>query len=143
MALHEIPDDGVKHLGGKDCPCGPTARKRRVKGVTRTVYTHHETTAAAPAPVALSDQVTVPADLVDQVAPPADPASGPEASCGHVVVDVDGEWQHHDIPDDGAPHAATTECGCQPQRDTSSGHVVLLHQDQGADVDALYREVFP
>jgi hypothetical protein len=77
------------------------------------------------------------------VAPAADPASGPEAACGHVVVETEtGEWQHHDIPDDGSPHAATTECGCSPQRDTSSGHAVILHVDQGDDVNDLYREVF-
>jgi hypothetical protein len=49
--------------------------------------------------------------------------------CGHTVV-VDGEHQHHDIPDDGAPHAPTSECGCGPARYLTAGGVVYEHVDQ-------------
>lgn len=139
MALHEIPKDGTKHLPTRECPCGPKSRKRRVQGIVRTVYAHQEPPTTGE--VMLSDRISAPAGA-SHIAPPADPDAGTEATCGHVVIEVAGEWQHHDIPDDGQPHAATTECGCQPQRDTSSGHVVIQHVDQGADVDELYREVF-
>jgi hypothetical protein len=50
--------------------------------------------------------------------------------CGHAVVAVAGEIQHHDIPDDGAPHAPTSECGCAPQRHLVNGHTVYEHVDQ-------------
>ncbi len=50
--------------------------------------------------------------------------------CGHLVTVVSGEHQHHDIPDDGAPHAATSECGCGPQRYVVDGHIVFEHVDQ-------------
>jgi hypothetical protein len=50
--------------------------------------------------------------------------------CGHVIVTIDGEPQHHEIPDDDAPHAPTSECGCGPQRYTVGGHVVYEHVDQ-------------
>lgn len=127
MALHEIPDDGVKHLPGKGCPCQPTSHKRRDRGIVRTVYTHHE----------------VPTDsrLVAEMAPAVE---APETECGHQVVDVGGELQHHEIPDDGHPHAPTTECGCGPQREQQNGHVVYVHADQGHDeqTEQLYREVF-
>jgi hypothetical protein len=53
-----------------------------------------------------------------------------ETDCGHVIVELDGEEQHHDIPDDGAPHAPTSECGCGPQRHLVGGHVVYEHVDQ-------------
>lgn len=140
MALHEIPADGAKHLASRDCPCGPKSRKRMIKGIRRTVYAHQEWPTTAD--VMLSDRVSVPAGTAGRVAPAANPEAGPEAACGHVVVETDTGWQHHDIPDDGSPHAATTECGCGPQLDQSSGHTVLLHVDQGDDVDDLYREVF-
>jgi hypothetical protein len=66
------------------------------------------------------------------------------AECGHAIADVDGEQQHHAIPDDGAPHSATSECGCGPQREMRDGHVVYVHDDQGHDEQSeqLYREVF-
>lgn len=48
MALHEIPDDGYKHLATVDCPCRPKAVKRRQRsGVVRTVYVHTGTTRPA------------------------------------------------------------------------------------------------
>lgn len=50
--------------------------------------------------------------------------------CGHEVVTENGEEQHHEIPDDGAPHAPTSECGCCPQRHLVDGHVVYEHFDQ-------------
>lgn len=50
--------------------------------------------------------------------------------CGHVIVTVNGEDQHHEIPDDGAPHAPAGECGCGPQRYTVGGHIVYEHVDQ-------------
>ena len=56
--------------------------------------------------------------------------------CGHVVVEVDGEQQHHDIPDDGAPHAATGECGCAPHRYEVNGYAVYEHADQDLIADA-------
>lgn len=58
------------------------------------------------------------------------PVDQDAADCGHTLVLVDGEWQHHEIPDDGAPHAATSECGCGPQRHSIGGHVVYAHVDQ-------------
>lgn len=145
MALHEIPDDGTTHIHVVQCPCGPTTskRRRRADGFLQTVITHHER--PAPNPVALSDRISVPAGEADYVASPADPDSGPEAVCGHVVIQVRGEWQHHAIPDDGAPHAATSKCECGPQRDTSErGHIVYEHTDQSHDDESeqLYREVF-
>jgi hypothetical protein len=59
----------------------------------------------------------------------------PETECGHTIVDAGGEAQHHDIPDDGAPHAPTSECGCSPQRVLVGGHVVYEHADQDADTE--------
>ena len=50
--------------------------------------------------------------------------------CGHVIARVAGEQQHHEIPDDGAPHVPTSECGCGPQRYLAGGHVVYEHADQ-------------
>lgn len=122
VSMHQIPDDGTKHLRGRECPCGPQVAKRRVSGVVRTVFAHNEMKRAVP----------------------AGDVELPEADCGHIVVDVDGDQQHHEIPDDGAPHAPSTECGCGPQRVTSGEHVVFVHVDQGADNDTeqLYREVF-
>lgn len=145
MALHVIPEDGVKHLPARDCPCGPTSGKRLDQGVMRTVYTHQETAAKHPE---LHDRHAVPdgeAGYVDQgagelptgvarIMPGEDPEVGPEAECGHVVVQTNaGEWQHHDIPGDDAPHSPTSECGCGPQRHvTAQGHVVYEHADQAA-----------
>lgn len=133
MALHEIPDDGTKHEPSSSCPCRPKAGKRSDRGVIRTVYAHHEQ--EAPAPLQLSDRISVPAGEADYVAPPADPEVGPEAECGHVVVRVDGEWQHHAIPGDDAPHSASAECGCGPQRHDVDGHIVYEHVDQAAGED--------
>ncbi len=53
--------------------------------------------------------------------------------CGHVIVDVDGEVQHHEIPDDGTPHAPDGSCGCEPQRFEVHGAVVYEHVDQDLD----------
>lgn len=53
-----------------------------------------------------------------------------DTECGHTIVDVAGESQHHEIPDDGAPHAPTGECGCGPQRHLAGGHIVYEHVDQ-------------
>ena len=50
--------------------------------------------------------------------------------CGHVIVTVADQTQHHEIPDDGAPHTPTGECGCAPQRYTAGGHTVFEHVDQ-------------
>lgn len=50
--------------------------------------------------------------------------------CDHVIVTVAGEPEHHAIPDDGAPHAPTSECGCGPQRYIAGGHIVYEHVDQ-------------
>ena len=50
--------------------------------------------------------------------------------CGHVIVNVDGEVQHHEIPDDGAPHAPDGSCGCRPQRYDVHGVIVYEHVDQ-------------
>jgi hypothetical protein len=60
----------------------------------------------------------------------AQPANLSTAECGHTLALVDGELQHHDIPDDGAPHAATSECGCGPARYDVRGHIVYEHVDQ-------------
>lgn len=38
----------------------------------------------------------------------------------------------HEIPDDGAPHARTSECGCGPQLATRAGGPVYVHTDQAA-----------
>lgn len=44
----------------------------------------------------------------------------------------------HLIPDDGAPHAPTTECGCGPQLVTVAGgdgspRPAIQHQEAGGD----------
>lgn len=119
MAMHEIPQDGTDHQPSPDCPCRPTVSKtKRLTEPARTIYAHRERTA----------------DTVD--------VDGlREAECGHLVVD----GEHHDIPDDGAPHAPTTECGCGPQLATGAGgHAVYVHTDQGSDAETeqIYREVF-
>ncbi len=107
MATHEVPLDGTDHEHAAVCPCKPARRDRAGGGV---VYAHQDRR---------------PAEALDE--------QGPEADCGHIVIDVDGEQQHHEIPDDGAPHAPTTECGCGPQRETRDGHAVIVHADQDAD----------
>ncbi len=43
---------------------------------------------------------------------------------------------HHQIPDDDAPHAPTSECGCGPEVfHTPDGTRVYLHVDQDDDDD--------
>lgn len=39
----------------------------------------------------------------------------------------------HDIPEDGAPHAPTSECGCSPQLTERDGR--YAHNDQADVVD--------
>lgn len=39
----------------------------------------------------------------------------------------------HEIPDDGAPHAPTSECGCGPAREYRGGRPVYVHVDQRPD----------
>lgn len=131
MALHQIPEaEADRHTQEQACPCGPdkveghatigTGRNRHsYQGV---IFRHR----AMPVPAAAVEP---------------DPAELPEAACGHLVVD----GVHHEIPDDGAPHSTTSECGCGPQlAGQGSEHVVLVHVDQAADpeTEALYREVF-
>lgn len=57
------------------------------------------------------------------------------ADCGHYVVHVEGEEQHHAIPDDSAPHAPTSECGCGPQR-VDARQVIYLHVAQTTQEDS-------
>lgn len=40
--------------------------------------------------------------------------------------------EKHEIPEDGAPHELSSECGCCPQRHEIGGDVVYEHFDQGA-----------
>ena len=115
MALHIVPEQEEGHRRDEACPCRPAKKQGlTVVGVGRQrrpyrgVIVTHRLFAEAP-------------DAAD-------------AECGHVIVtDPDsGEVQHHDIPDDTAPHAPTSECGCSPQRHTVDGHVVYVHHDQDA-----------
>lgn len=39
----------------------------------------------------------------------------------------------HLIPDDGAPHTPTGECGCGPSRELRGGRAVYVHVDQQPD----------
>lgn len=115
MASHEIPVDGTDHEQAAVCPCKPSRRDRAGGGVT---YVHQDRR-------------------------PDDTDTGREADCGHLVIDVGGEQQHHAIPDDDAPHAPTTECGCGPQRVTAGDHVVYQHADPAGDDDAdLWHETY-
>jgi hypothetical protein len=54
--------------------------------------------------------------------------------CDVVAVEtVDGRRveAHHSWPDDGAPHAGSSECGCGPaRREVSESLVVYEHIDQ-------------
>lgn len=106
MATHEVPVDGTDHEQAAVCPCQPSRRDRAGGGV---VYVHQDRR--------------------------PDDEDG-AADCGHVIIDVAGERQHHQIPDDGAPHAPTTECGCGPQRVTAGDHVVYVHPDPAGEADA-------
>lgn len=103
MATHEVPMDGTHHEQHAGCPCHPSRRDRAGGGV---VYVHQDRR--------------------------PDEEDREDPDCGHVIIDVDGERQHHEIPDDGAPHAPTAECGCCPARETVAGHVVYVHPDQEA-----------
>lgn len=159
MALHIMPEPEDGHRHDETCPCSPArtegeaahprGRGQVYRGV---IYTHRPfTEAPTPAPdqVELHDRHAVPAEDLDEwgrvaaalpagyrLAPAEDPELGAEAACGHVVVETDaGEWQHHAIPGDDAPHAPTSECGCGPQRTEVAGHVVYVHADQAADED--------
>ncbi len=164
MALHVIPEgeDDDRHQRDENCPCRPAkteghadvGRGRNRHPYRGVIYTHASVppippvtggeldaliaAAAATPMVKLSDRISLPAAHLPHLATAEDPDSGPEAECGHVVVEVDGEWQHHDIPDDSAPHSASGECGCGPARVTVCGHVVYEHVDQdGERVDDL------
>lgn len=55
-----------------------------------------------------------------------------QEECGHEVVEVDGMQEHHDIPDDGAPHAPSGDCGCGPAMRMAGEHRVYEHVDQDA-----------
>ena len=47
------------------------------------------------------------------------------------MVDGDQVEVHHRIPDDSAPHAPTSECGCRPEVfHARDGIRVYLHVDQ-------------
>ena len=113
MAMHEIPVDGTDHDRTVTCPCQPSRRDRAGGGIT---YVHNDRRPEE---------------------------TGREATCGHVIIEASGEQQHHQIPDDGAPHAPTTECGCSPQRVTTGDHVVYQHADPDGDSDAdLWTETY-
>jgi hypothetical protein len=51
----------------------------------------------------------------------------------HTVIDGRPVQIHHVIPDDGAPHSDTSECGCGPDvRRVSDDLMVFDHVDQDA-----------
>jgi hypothetical protein len=52
-------------------------------------------------------------------------------------IDVDGNLVevHHQIPDDFAPHAPTSECGCKPLLHALGWRLVYEHVDQDAAGD--------
>jgi hypothetical protein len=69
----------------------------------------------------------------------ADEDAVEDENCGCVILheEVDGQQVavHHQIPDDCAPHSATSECGCGPEV-FHEGHIrVYLHLDQDHDED--------
>jgi hypothetical protein len=139
MALHIMPDPEDGHRHDATCPCSPVrsegeAEHPRGRGqVYRGALFTHRPFTEAPTPAPDDQDAELPAGIA-RIMPGEDPETGPEAECGHVVVETtDGEWQHHEIPDDGAPHAPTSECGCGPQRDETTGHVVYVHADTEAD----------
>lgn len=57
-----------------------------------------------------------------------------ESDCGHTIVTVAGETQHHDLPTE--DHSPTSDCWCTPNRLTAGGHVVYQHPDPEVDADA-------
>ena len=64
-----------------------------------------------------------------------------DEDCGHLIteIEVDGRkvQLHHTLPDDTAPHAPTSECGCGPVlHQVDAGMWVYEHIDQDADEDA-------
>ena len=67
----------------------------------------------------------------------AAPAGVEDEQCGHVIVEGLAGLEHHDIPDDGAPHVPSSECGCTPQRYLVHGHTVIEHLDQDRDDEYL------
>ncbi len=62
----------------------------------------------------------------------------PDCLCDHVEIIFDqGERfeLHHVIPDDGAPHAPTLECGCAPDvHRVEYDLIVVDHKDQDTDL---------
>ncbi len=58
--------------------------------------------------------------------------------CGHHVVPGPDGPEHHEIPDDDAPHAASPECGCGPQLVRAGAHPVYVHADQDRDPEDPY-----
>lgn len=60
--------------------------------------------------------------------------------CGHEIswLRLDGRpiQAHHEIPDDGAPHAASAECGCGPALLRPAGLYVFAHVDQDTGDDS-------
>jgi hypothetical protein len=63
-----------------------------------------------------------------------------ENECGcdfiEIIFDQGERFElHHVIPDDGAPHAATTECGCHPDIErVDYEFIVVDHKDQDIDL---------
>ncbi len=55
--------------------------------------------------------------------------------CGHELVDNDGVIERHQIPDDGAPHAPTSECGCSVTTVTENDVTVYIHTNQDPQED--------
>lgn len=138
MALHKIDKrDEAGHTRDASCPCGPVrtegnatfriVRSRQRFPYRGVIYTHQ------PLPAPVPDERLA-----------GDVTGLPEADCGCTVVDVDGNLQHHAIPDDEAQHAPTVECGCGPQAEGDGRHRVFVHVDQGfsEETEQLYREVF-
>lgn len=61
-----------------------------------------------------------------------------DCGCAVTTMRVDGRdvQVHHFLPDDFAPHAPTSECGCGPQlRQVSDVLWVYEHVDQDGDDD--------
>lgn len=62
------------------------------------------------------------------------------SECGcdfiEIVIDQGERFElHHVIPDDGAPHASTLECGCHPDvHRVEYDLIVVDHKDQDTDL---------